>query len=91
MFFFPLWRRAAAALGKRNREGKMTEIRWVKGHATKEDVDEGRTTRRDAWGNYCAHALAQEGIRKGKQRKPQNRRTKRNRDEKKGDGQQPGK
>ena len=80
-----LWRRAAAALDRRNREGLATEIRWVKAHATKEDVDEGRTNRRDAWGNHCAHALAQTGIRRGKQTRLQNRRSKRNREERNGD------
>ena len=80
-----LWRRAAAVLDRRNKEGKVTEIRWVKGHATKEYVDEGRTNRRDAWGNHCAHALAQAGIRKRKQKRQQNRRTGRNEEGKKGD------
>jgi ribonuclease HI len=54
-----LWRRAAKALDKRKLQGQITEVSWIKGHGTKEDVQKGRTTKLDAWGNACAHELAQ--------------------------------
>ena len=43
---------------RRDAKQKKTKVQWIKGHATKEDVEQGSTTRRDAWGNMRAHELA---------------------------------
>ena len=53
-----LWRRAQKARDRRDEAGCITQVEWVKAHSRRADVDAGVTTRRDAWGNSCADALA---------------------------------
>ena len=54
-----LWRAVAADLAARP-PGSVS-IRWVKGHAKQIDIERGRTTTEDKWGNDAADKLATSG------------------------------
>ena len=54
-----LWRQVAQDLAARRPE--TFSIKWVKGHAKQIDIDRGRTTARDKWGNDAADRLATAG------------------------------
>ena len=66
-----LWRRLHRAHDRRAVAGLTTKVEWVKGHSRRADVEEGVTTRRDAWANSRADALATDACRMAKVRRAQ--------------------
>ena len=54
-----LWRQVADNLAARQLE--TFSIKWVKGHAKQADINRGRTTAKDKWGNDAADKLATAG------------------------------
>ena len=53
-----LWRRVHATRRRRSERGLRTDLCWRRGHARPCHIEDGSTTKRDAWANARADALA---------------------------------
>ena len=58
-----IWHRILQMISLRE---SAVKVRWVKAHPTRDDVEEGRTTMLDVWGNARADWWAKQGIEKAR-------------------------